>query len=394
MIPKPGAPPARLSVRYDCGDFPDPMDAGMTDTAGPATDADGRPVAEPAALPDLREYPVRFTGEPKEYLKIWLTNIGLSAVTLGIYSAWAKVRKKRYLMGNTVIDGFGFDYHASPVSILAARIVFLVALGLLQFLGPVGTGLAAVLLVPWLFERKLSFESRNSSYRTIRFGFRGKLPAIYGIFVPLYAMSGFLLLEHLGPLHWLILALALLFPVAWSFWALHRYSVANRTLGSVRLGHSSGHGPYIVAIVVVPFCWFIVFATVYAATEELVAATWPGALALILLALFTYLCLAVGGATLKKALLNSVRVGDGRVSCDLSPLRYGATVVGTGLLALVTLGALWPWAVIVRARLLAGATTVHCAPELMESIVAQAEAGKSAIGQEGFDILGIDLGSI
>lgn len=367
---------------------------GTTDPDGQTADTDGQPAGKPAASQGLQEYPVRFTGKTNEYLKIWLTNIGLTAVTLGIYSAWAKVRKKRYLMGNTAIDGFGFDYHANPVSILAARIVFLAALGLLQFLGPVGTGLAAVVVAPWLFERKLSFESRNSSYRTIRFGFRGGLPAIYGIFVPMYAMSGFLLLEHLGPLHWLILGVALLFPVAWSFWALHRYSVANRTLGSVRLGHSSGHNPYIIAIVAVPVCWFIVFAATYAATEELVAATWPGVLALVVLALFTYLCLAVGGATLKRALLNSVRIGSGRVSCDLSPLRYGATVVATGLLALVTLGALWPWAVIVRARQLAGATTVHCTPELMESIVERAEAGKSAIGQEGFDILGIDLGSV
>jgi Zn-dependent protease with chaperone function len=36
-------------------------------------------------------------------------NLFLTIVTLGIYPAWAKVRKKRYLYGNTwVADGFAF----------------------------------------------------------------------------------------------------------------------------------------------------------------------------------------------------------------------------------------------------------------------------------------------
>ena len=35
--------------------------------------------------------PVIFEGNTKEYFGIWIVNLLLSIVTLGIYSAWAKV---------------------------------------------------------------------------------------------------------------------------------------------------------------------------------------------------------------------------------------------------------------------------------------------------------------
>ena len=40
--------------------------------------------------------PFRFTGTAREYFGIWIVNILLTIVTLGIYSAWAKVRRMRY----------------------------------------------------------------------------------------------------------------------------------------------------------------------------------------------------------------------------------------------------------------------------------------------------------
>ena len=49
----------------------------------------------------------------------------LTIVTLGVFSAWAKVRTKRYFNGNTFLDGGNFDYHASPWAILLARILVL-----------------------------------------------------------------------------------------------------------------------------------------------------------------------------------------------------------------------------------------------------------------------------
>ena len=71
---------------------------------------------------------MRFEGSGGEYFKIWIVNLALSIVTLGIFSAWAKVRSKRYFYGNTYLGEHNFDYHAEPLRILLGRAVAVVVL--------------------------------------------------------------------------------------------------------------------------------------------------------------------------------------------------------------------------------------------------------------------------
>src|SRR5437879_9460526 len=82
-----------------------------------------------------KHHPVQFTAAAGEYFRIWIVNLGLTIVTLGIYSAWAKVRKRRYLYSHTRIGGEGFEYRAKPLPILKGR---LFALGLLVVLFAAG----------------------------------------------------------------------------------------------------------------------------------------------------------------------------------------------------------------------------------------------------------------
>ncbi len=72
--------------------------------------------------------PVRFVGSGSEYFRIWIVNLLLTIVTLGIYSAWAKVRRLKYMYRNTQIADSSFDYHGSPIAILKGRLIALVLL--------------------------------------------------------------------------------------------------------------------------------------------------------------------------------------------------------------------------------------------------------------------------
>src|SRR4030088_3281076 len=85
----------------------------------PSTD---RGAAANVAGPAKR-HPVEFTADSGEYFRIWIVNLALTIVTLGIYSAWAKVRKRRYFYGHTRIDGEAFEYRANPLAILKGRII-------------------------------------------------------------------------------------------------------------------------------------------------------------------------------------------------------------------------------------------------------------------------------
>ncbi|MSQ59387.1 MAG: DUF898 family protein [Betaproteobacteria bacterium] len=66
------------------------------------------PKAGAAATPSPEARPFRFTGKTSEFFGIWIVNLFLTIVTLGIYSAWAKARKKRYLYGHTWVADANF----------------------------------------------------------------------------------------------------------------------------------------------------------------------------------------------------------------------------------------------------------------------------------------------
>ena len=127
----------------------------------------------------------RFDGKGVEYFKIWIVNILLSILTLGIYSAWAKVRTSRYFYGNTFLDDSGFEYHAKPLQILKGRLIAVAALLAyiaLDYLFPIAgaaLAIAGLLVLPWVIWSSLRFTAKMSSYRNVRFGFRGKLSDAY-----------------------------------------------------------------------------------------------------------------------------------------------------------------------------------------------------------------------
>jgi uncharacterized membrane protein YjgN (DUF898 family) len=140
------------------------------------------PAADPPAAlsqPAHPREPFRFTGDAREYFRIWIVNLFLTVVTLGIYSAWAKVRKKRYFYGNTWVAGSNFEYHGNAVAILKGRLIAFaafVAYTLASGFSPTIAAwvlLAFMPLLPWLLVRSMAFNAVNSSYRNLRFHFDG-----------------------------------------------------------------------------------------------------------------------------------------------------------------------------------------------------------------------------
>lgn len=131
----------------------------------------------------------KFSGRGGEYFRIWIVNLALTILTLGIYSAWAKVRRLQYFYRNTSLAGSSFDYHGAPLAILKGRIIAVVLLvfynvagGLDPFLG-LGAFALLMLFVPWLIQRSLRFKLHNSSYRGLRLGFDGTAGGAYRVFL-------------------------------------------------------------------------------------------------------------------------------------------------------------------------------------------------------------------
>src|SRR5262245_39052363 len=120
-----------------------------------------------------------FTGSATEYFRIWIVNICLTLLTLGIFSAWAKVRKKRYFYSHMLLDGTPFQYLGQPLPILKGRLIAAVLFGVWYVATHYVTSLIpavliiALILAPWVLVRSAAFNARYSAFRNMTFNFSG-----------------------------------------------------------------------------------------------------------------------------------------------------------------------------------------------------------------------------
>ncbi|KQN64416.1 DUF898 family protein [Erwinia sp. E602] len=149
-----------------------------------------------------QQHPVLFHGRAGEYFSIWLVNALLTMITLGIYSAWATVRRRRYFYGNTEIAGDRFDYHARPMDILKGRIIVFVGLVLFFILSSLLPTLSLLFvlaffaLIPWIVIRSWRYNALMSSFRGVRFNYLCRIGRAYWVMYlcPLLMVIGLYLL--------------------------------------------------------------------------------------------------------------------------------------------------------------------------------------------------------
>ena len=183
-----------------------------------------------------------FTGTAVEYFGIWIVNILLTILTLGIYSAWAKVRTNRYFYGHTNVAGSNFDYLASPITILKGYLIavaIFIAYVAISYLAPVFELIFFTLLLlalPLIVVRAMAFRLRNTAYRNIRFQFDRQ----YGQAVRTYIGIGLLIVVTLG----------LIFP--YYIYRLNKFLISNASYGKSRFSLQCGTGGfykiYLIAI--------------------------------------------------------------------------------------------------------------------------------------------------
>ena len=142
------------------------------------------------ALADRQTHTFRFTGSGKEYFRIWIVNLFLSVVTLGVYSAWAKVRRLQYFDRNTLLAGATFDFDGDPRAILRGRVLAVALLAAYHyafgFSLAAGIAVVAVLFIslPFMMRGALRFRLRNTRYRGLRFDFAGSARGAYAAYLP------------------------------------------------------------------------------------------------------------------------------------------------------------------------------------------------------------------
>jgi len=364
------------------------------------------PAPKPAA-PALRVYPFRFTGDAKEYFRIWIVNLFLSVITIGLYSPWAKVRKTRYLHANTWVADANLEYHGNPLAILKGR---LIAVGALitynlggHYLPKLGTAILIALMViaPWLVVRSMQFNAVNTSYRNLRFHFHGRYREGLKVIAPLL-LSPILVLvlppvdpntDPTRPLLWAsvflpVVPFLLFYPYV--IGALRRFQVENLAYGTepftIAIGIATFYGIYIVAALL-----FLV-GMVLMGFSAMVVVFWSWA---IFVPMFAYLLViavvfAYTRSRVTNKTFNASRLGEGRFRSDISFIKLGWMYFVNVFAIVFTCGMLVPWAVIRVARYRAGCLAIESDGDL-ESFLADVSRPVSATGDQLGEFFDVDL---
>lgn len=344
------------------------------------------------ATPAQQEHQFEFTGQGGEYFRIWIVNLLLTIVTLGLYSAWAKVRREQYFHRNTLLDGSGFEYHGQPWSILKGRIIVVAAIlvyNLLGGLSPVlGVAGMIVLLVatPWIICQAIRFRAANTSWRGVHLSFTGTVGGVARV----YLLNGLLVLVTLG--------------LAGPWWLnrFQTYLFSNLRFGGQQFAAYPSLKAYYRACFA--FLLFMVLGVVaigvvaVGGVSGASTAAGRGAAAMLMATMvfgfYIGMYFFAGSylrARLGNALWNDTRVGPHAFVSDLRARRLFVILLTNALGIVCTLGLFLPVAKVRMARYRAATLSLLAAGSL-DDFVAEQEQQVRALGEQAAELLDVDLG--
>lgn len=397
-----------------------------SDTA-PATEPWRDSVTEPAE----HRLALRFTGSGSEYFRLWIVNLLLTLLTLGIYHPWAKVRKLRYFYGNTLVGEHPLGFHADPRRMLRGYLLVALLLALYSAAGHYSptAGLAAFVIVaavwPALLKATLQFRLANTSWRGLRFRFHGAVRGAYAALLPWF-VPGVLALAAVAfapgegegdgePPAWIAFAFLgastlTVGLVPWLWWRLKKYQHDHYGFGhqrsELRTGPGSFYGVFaetlgvgaaggtLVVLVVVA----LAIGVVVLLPEEARGAGKAAAVAVSVLGFVTAL-LAMQLVprpyfTAKMQNLLWSRTASHSIGFE-STLRVWPLLrltLKNWLLMVLTLGLYWPFAAVATHRLRVQAVQVILRIDPQSLVDTEQASAADASGEAAGDLFGLDIG--
>ena len=319
----PGEPVSpQIPPSFPPGKSADPIDPSVLENEG-----------RPAILlrfdgPNLRTSPMTgkgvvgatsrlyFNGTAGALFSIFAANLFLSIITAGIYYFWGKTKIRNYIWGETEFNGDRFAYYGTgkelftgflralffiflPLGALNSAAVLLGGGGLWLDLSRSITSMAMALIYPFAMVSAYRYRLSRTSWRGIRFSFRGNL----WDFVKLFLANAFFTAITLG------------FYYPFFATSLHAYLVSHAYFGTEKFSFT-GRGrdllrPYLLALLLtIPtlgLCWFWFLAKK------------------------------------KRYFWGRTTLGETRFHCTLTGKTLAGLYLGNLMILVLTLGFGWPW---------------------------------------------------
>ena len=320
--------------------------------------------------------PFEFRGEGQEYFKIWIVNLSLTIITLGVYSAWAKVRRLQYFYSNVYLSGESFRYLAEPIQILKGRLIA-VLIFIIYIVGaelyPAAGLLMAILLLaatPYLVIRSLVFSLGMTSYKNVRFRFEASQKE---------AFMAVLVWPVLG-----LLTLGLLLPL--SVLKGHQFMVRNSAFGTTSFNYETSAWAY--GRIYLGFLGILFLTGLIIGGFSLPAPASLITTGLGYLIAFCYLTVKI-----TNLYYPSAGLGDHGFEADLELSEYLEIFVSNTLFIVMTLGLYLPFAQVRMAKY--KAAHIKFLPRgPISDFVATEQGQANALGEEMGEVFDFDIGGV
>lgn len=187
-----------------------------------------------------KSYKLSFQGKGSTLFGIIIVNWLLTVLTLGFYYSWAKAKQLRFIYGSTALNGDHFAFHGTGKEMFKGFVkaillfglifgIFMVFIflkmpivGILVFYGCIFS------IIPLAIHGSYRYRMSRTSWRGIRFGYRGNLKELYFNFLKWIFFS--------------IITFGIYIP--WMTMNLKNYTISNIKLGNIHLKYNGAGGAY------------------------------------------------------------------------------------------------------------------------------------------------------
>lgn len=384
--------------------------------------------------PGIAAYPIEFSGSGGEYFRVWIVNVLLVIVTLGLYTPLARRRTAQYFYGHTLVEGSPLEFTAPGRRMLVGFVLFVALYAALKIAARTGHDtVAAVMmlggaaLAPYFWGSAMRFRFNATRWRGVRLQFTAGWGEVYRAGLPafglaLVALAGITAVQRLvgrdapdrspalaAAVALLALALGLLCVIRLE------YNYKSLMVARGRIGGQPGRwkpefrdfvriwlatlGVFLAAAVLVAAA----IAGVFGGSFALLKGHRPqGLVAVLMIAgfvvvLFLLLLLvsaparAYREARMFRLVWSHIGVSRmARFKCGLRPWRFVRLRVKNMFLTLLTLGFYRPFARIAEYRMKSEAVTLYVKGGL-DQLAGQLAREEQAVGDAIADAVGLEL---
>lgn len=375
----------------------------------------------------IEPHPLEFTGSGREYFGVWIVNLLLTIVTLGLYTPFARRRKAQYFYSHTLVAGSPLEFTAQQRKMVFGFL--LLVFFYLAFKLAADTGqdtavsvfmLGGAALAPYLWGSAMRFRLGSTRWRGVRLEFTARWREVYRASWPVFVLAGAGIAAVFaanflggGPA-WLVLGPVVL-VVAFLCAVRLEFNYKSLLVLRARVGAQSGRwkpayrdflwvwlataGVLIgcVALVVAALALVVggSFAMLASQKERglmaivVIAAMVLGSVFILFLA--SAPARAYREARMFRLIWNNVGLGHiARFRCNLRTSGYVGLRVKNMFLTLLTLGFYRPFALVSEYRMKTESVTLHVKGGL-DQLAGQLVAQQGGLGDAVADAVGLDL---